>query len=69
MTNSYSLGVIKIRYKLIGQPSRKTGQKTYDAIKVTIRSVIQTLDRQNVLKFSNNKYQQNKKYWWLIYYW
>lgn len=69
MTKSYFLGVIKIRYKLIGQPSRKLDKRHMMQIKVTSRSVIQTLDRQNVLKFSNNKYQQNKKYQWLIYYW
>lgn len=65
MINSYFLDVIKLRYKIVQQPSRKTEQKGYEKIqiKVTVRSVKHILGRQNSLKFSNNsnKYQQNKR--------
>ena len=47
MINSYFLDVIKLRYKIVKQPSRKTEQKRYEKIqiKVTIRSVKHILGR------------------------
>ena len=58
MANSYFPDVIKIRYKLIRQSSRKKGPKMYEKmpIKITINSAMQILDRKKFLKFSSNNY-------------